>query len=493
MDNKLQLLQGEIVFSSGNATNAVKIHREVKAGRLRRIAPRIYTGNMSDSDKDIVRRNIFDILGHYYPGAVVSFRSAFDFKPTPKGNFFLTYKYNNKVSLPGITVHLKKGPAAQPEDMPFVNGLYLSSEARRFLENAADARGADKKTMTQEKLEESLDKICEIQGGNRLNQLRDEARTLSERFGWERAYGKLDRIIGAILKTREDSILKSSAAKARAKGYDASRIELFAEFCGFLANEPAPVKTVSALSGTLLRNLAFYESYFSNFIEGTTFELGEAKEIIFQEKLPAERPKDAHDIVGTFRILSNQNEMIICPATGEELIQLLQRRHLMMMQHRPEAMPGIFKSEPNKAGNTGFVSPKLVQGTLMRGFEYYTAAKPGLPRAAFMMFLVSEVHPFKDGNGRLARVMMNAELDRAGEQRIIIPTVCREDYLSSLRTLSRRKEPGAYVRMMATAQRFTGLVNFSDLDSAEEQLKSMNAFLEPNEGKLKLPAETENP
>jgi Fic family protein len=27
-----------------------------------------------------------------------------------------------------------------------------------------------------------------------------------------------------------------------------------------------------------------------------------------------------------------------------------------------------------------------------------------------MMFLVCEVHPFDDANGRLARVMMNAEL-----------------------------------------------------------------------------------
>ena len=32
-----------------------------------------------------------------------------------------------------------------------------------------------------------------------------------------------------------------------------------------------------------------------------------------------------------------------------------------------------------------------------------------------MMFLVSEVHPFADGNGRAARIMMNAELVAAGE------------------------------------------------------------------------------
>ena len=43
--------------------------------------------------------------------------------------------------------------------------------------------------------------------------------------------------------------------------------------------------------------------------------------------------------------------------------------------------------------------------------------------AAFMLFLVSEVHPFIDGNGRVARIMMNAELVAGGQVKILIPTV----------------------------------------------------------------------
>jgi Fic family protein len=41
------------------------------------------------------------------------------------------------------------------------------------------------------------------------------------------------------------------------------------------------------------------------------------------------------------------------------------------------------------------------------------------------MFLVAEVHPFSDGNGRLSRIMMNPELVAAGEQRIVVPTIYR--------------------------------------------------------------------
>src|SRR3546814_13106058 len=75
-----------------------------------------------------------------------------------------------------------------------------------------------------------------------------------------------------------------------------------------------------------------------------------------------------------------------------------------------------------------------------------------------MMFLVSEVHPFLDGNGRLARVMMNAELVSAGQTKVIIPTVFREDYLGALRLLTRRQQPDTFIRMLQRAQQFSAKI-----------------------------------
>ena len=49
------------------------------------------------------------------------------------------------------------------------------------------------------------------------------------------------------------------------------------------------------------------------------------------------------------------------------------------------------------------------------------------------MEMVSEVHPFTDGNGRVARVMMNAELSAVDAARIIIPSVYRNEYIACLR------------------------------------------------------------
>lgn len=71
------------------------------------------------------------------------------------------------------------------------------------------------------------------------------------------------------------------------------------------------------------------------------------------------------------------------------------------------------------------MDPALVRGTLHKGLQLHGAVEAGLQLAIFMMFLVTEVHPFEDGNGRTARVMMNASLASAGLSRIPVPTRVR--------------------------------------------------------------------
>ena len=66
------------------------------------------------------------------------------------------------------------------------------------------------------------------------------------------------------------------------------------------------------------------------------------------------------------------------------------------------------------------------------GFDLVRALPHALQRAIALMFVISEVHPFDDGNGRVARAFMNAELLAKTESRIIIPTVYRDDYLQGL-------------------------------------------------------------
>ena len=99
------------------------------------------------------------------------------------------------------------------------------------------------------------------------------------------------------------------------------------------------------------------------------------------------------------------------------------------------------------------------------------------------MFFIAEIHPFTDGNGRIARIMMNAELISVNSPTIIIPNVYREDYLLSLRALSRRLRSEPMIKMLKIATEFSNL-DFSDYPQILKTLQNKNWFREPNEGKV---------
>jgi fido (protein-threonine AMPylation protein) len=109
--------------------------------------------------------------------------------------------------------------------------------------------------------------------------------------------------------------------------------------------------------------------------------------------------------------------------------------------------------------------------------------RPGLPRAIFMMFLVSDVHPFVDGNGRIARIMMSSELVAAGQSTIIIPTAFRDDYLLALRALTRRDRAAPLVEALVKAQRFSSF-EFDPYPQALKRVTERNCFREPDEARI---------
>jgi hypothetical protein len=176
----------------------------------------------------------------------------------------------------------------------------------------------------------------------------------------------------------------------------------------------------------------------------------------------------------------------VFPTNFDAFLLQLKAWNRQVIFARAERKPGEIKDEPNRAGNTLFVAPELVIGTLMKGFELIVAAASPAARAALAMFVVAEVHPFGDGNGRTARLAMNLALSEAGLTRIIIPTVFREDYLLSLKALSHNSNPEPYGRMLERASEFSSWLDYRSQPTCFEQLKGSNALARPEEAKLTL-------
>jgi hypothetical protein len=473
----------EIFVSSKPMSSAVS--KAVKSGRLRKIGSRLYTKKMTELPEQIVKRNWHALLKDYFPDALISDRTALENRPAADGSVFIISSGTRPVSLPGITFRPRKGHPPLQNDPPFLGDIRLCSAPRAWLENMRSSRkrGAEvARTLSRSELEERLDGLLRQGGEAALNRLRDDARDASRTLGMEEEFRILDELISAFLGTREAK-LETGVAQARKRGlpYDPDRLALFEALFEELRARAPVTRPAGRMVDSAKTNLAFFEAYFSNYIEGTEFAIEEAVDIVFNGVIPRERPEDAHDILGTFRIVSNNTQLARTPRDFKSFVSLMKERHAACMEMRKDKMPGQFKSKENRAGSTFFVAPDLVLGTLEKGFEICRAVELALHRAIFMMFLVSEVHPFVDGNGRVARIMMNAELVAQDEQKIIIPTVYRNNYVSALKALSQSGKSTPIVQVLDFAQRYTTAIPWEEFDRAREELQSTHAFLDANE------------
>jgi fido (protein-threonine AMPylation protein) len=471
------------VFVS-NTRLASWVSREMKGGRLRKLGSRVYTTNLKEPPEVLVRRHAWFLVEELFPAAVIVDRTALEHRPAADGSIFIVSQKKRPIILPGLSIHPRKGHGPLEDDKPFMEGLYLSSPARAYLENMRPSRSRKEfvsRTLQKNELEEKLETLLQSAGPEALKTLRDHVRRIAPLLRLEKEAKALDALIGTLLGTRKAPLTSPLAiARSQGKPYDPRRLDLFQKLYEALATTFSETRTIAS-SGPAL---PFFEAYFSNFIEGTEFEVEEAATIIFQGKIPQNRPADAHDIIGTYQIVSDNEEMKRIPKDPNAFLALLKTRHALLMQGRPEMRPGEFKTAPNRAGSTLFVAPELVEGTLRKGFQWLRSLETPFQRAVFMAFLVAEVHPFADGNGRCGRIMMNAELIAANQARIIIPTIFRTNYLSALKALTHNSQPEPFIHALDFAQKYTSRIDWSDFKKAKKQLIETHAFVDATQADL---------
>ncbi len=484
----------EVLFSGQDAALARQLQRRAKAGELQRIAPGVYALGGSDEEiRSRVRRHWQLLAGHLVPGAVVSHISALTRGLTEAGYVTLSHptRFNRTIKLPGVDLVLLKGAPPQPGDLPLgTTGLYWASRHRALLENFGRVTTARPTRAGRQAVEERLVSILNASGEDALNQVRDAARALAPALGTEKAFDELNRTVGLLLKTHQKGQLRTRRGQLVAQGtpVDAERMARFELLATELRTAALPTIHDVAPDGDAKIHFAFIESYFSNYVEGTKFSIEEAEGIVLRNTIVPGRPKDSHDVLGVFNLAVRPGTRDSVPAPGAAFVAGLQHRHQAMLDRRPEANPGALKTEANYAGTTQFVLPAFVRGTLQEGSRLALSVPEGLARAIYYAFLVSETHPFDDGNGRLSRLIMNAELSRLGLGRIIIPTLFHPQYVDCQRALTRADEPEGFIKALAFAARWCAGFSYGNLPALIASLRATNAFEEsPTQYKLLNP------
>lgn len=483
------------------ASTRQRVSRAVRAGRLRRITPGVYTAQLSEPLADVVRRHAYEIAGLLFPGGVIGYRTALEGGVNARDALFITHDSSSR-RLPGLTLRTIKGPGAHPDDMPLGETLFIASIERCLLENLSPSRTRRgiARSAGAEAVKTTLDRRASIKGADELQTIRDRARAIAPTLALEREAEQLDRIIASLQGTHPGATPVTPEGQARARGepVDSRRLADFEAIAVAIHSLTTaivrwPAHDSPEQAQQYWRNAAFFESYFSNTIEGTEFAVEEAHAIVFDAVIPEGRPADAHDIIGVYALVADETRAMRTPDSAEQLLQQLSEWHHQRFSGRPTIRPGAFKTMSNRAGSYDFVAPAQVRGTLKAGFAIADRIQDPVGRALFMHHLVSEVHPFDEGNGRLSRLFMNAELSRAGLTRVIIPNVLRDDYLAAVRLLSRERDPASLARVIARTQQLHNAIPMTDYETAVSTLTRAQAFDKPSSStRLVMPAPSDH-
>jgi Fic family protein len=204
------------------------------------------------------------------------------------------------------------------------------------------------------------------------------------------------------------------------------------------------------LRDTLLVQLRNLWTHTSTAIEGNTLTLAETA-FVLEERLtiPGKPLKDQEEVVGHARAIDLIYGCIAKGAFSKNDLFALHKAvqaDVIVDVYKPV---GCWKNEPNSSVGTvngrqvvfeyGKVSdiPKLMESwfALYHNFDQ-TISEGDTEKAltAYVQLHVAfvRIHPFFDGNGRMARLISNLPILKAGLPPIIIPSELRKEYIDIL-------------------------------------------------------------
>jgi len=176
-------------------------------------------------------------------------------------------------------------------------------------------------------------------------------------------------------------------------------------------------------------------TYTSNAIEGNTLSAAETMLVIEQGITIGGKPLkdhleaiDHHEAIGYVRDLARQATPL-----AEADVRTL---HSLVVKRSVPDIAGRYADQGRyvltDAGRHSFPSPAEVPA-LMGDFAAWLRGAPATPETAFAAHRrLVDIHPFNDGNGRTARLLMNLVLIRGGYPPVAVRPEDRPDYISAL-------------------------------------------------------------
>jgi Fic family protein len=200
------------------------------------------------------------------------------------------------------------------------------------------------------------------------------------------------------------------------------------------------IDNIRPLSDSILKQLKEYYriglTYSSNALEGNSLTISETKVVLEDGLTIGGKPLvDTLEAMGHSEAFDFMYDLASENSFTEDNIKEL---HRLFYRHIDEKRAGEYRKEKVIITGTSFVPPtpgKIPGEMFLYINDINTAVNKIHPvlAASLAHREFVRIHPFIDGNGRTARLLMNLILFRAGYPITIIPPVLRSEYISFLK------------------------------------------------------------
>jgi Fic family protein len=220
-----------------------------------------------------------------------------------------------------------------------------------------------------------------------------------------------------------------------------------------IAEKKARLDALRPVAGAALLGLQKYYdvelTYTSNAIEGNTLTLRETAEVIEHGiTVGGKRLKDHLEAVDHYEALLWMREIAgVDVPVNEAVVRELHRR--VVARSEPE-IAGVYSPHRRRIAGSPVVFPNPLKiPELMAAFGTWLAGLEETPAAIFEAhFRLTAIHPFSDGNGRTARLLMNLLLLRGGYVPVAVRPEDRARYLDALEVGSLKGDLGPFQLLM---------------------------------------------
>lgn len=211
-------------------------------------------------------------------------------------------------------------------------------------------------------------------------------------------------------------------------------------------------------------------TYTSNAIEGNTLTRKETTLAIEENITSGSKP--INDYLEA-RNHANAYDFIVEQAIGKNRIteQTALQIHKLILSGIDDMNAGFYRSVRVRISGSQTILPNPVKvPELMKEFSAWLASSHESPvdKAIEAHYRLVSIHPFVDGNGRTARLLMNLILMQDGYCPIIIRPIDRKRYLSALETRQTKDNATPYTNFMLTALNRSLKIVIDALDTDKE-------------------------